>query len=208
MRKRDLIAWQAIIIAALTGLAAGCALSTTDNEGPISSINAETYTVSLPVASDWVCDRVAAREEAGKGPGTMCGRQLGERTIMAAAVEEFSEEVAAAHAGEPAAAVLAFIGEVEAEARRARGDEIVTFSGVPAEQVTERAGTACSGYREETVDLQGSTRTVVRSLICIDPRTRRPIRLTYLEEFPAPAGQTRPAFEAEASEFFGGLRFL
>ena len=206
MRKRDLMRRQAIGVA-LAALAAGC---TSDMSGgpAVSSIDAETYTVTLPPASDWVCEPVPANEEAGKGPGTVCGRELGDRTVIAAATEEFSAEVAAEHAGKPAAALLTLIGEAEAEERRARGDAVVAFSSLPAPEIAGRAGTACSGYRRETVDRQDNTRTVLRSLLCIDPRTRRPIRLSYFEEFPAATPQPRPVFEAEADEFFRTLRFL
>lgn len=209
MQKRDFAAWRAAIGAALAGLATvGCASTTTDAVGSASSIEADTYVVTLPAASDWACERVAADEGAVRNPSIVCRRQLGDdRMVMAAAGEEFSEEAAAPHAGESPATVLAFIGEVEAKERRARGDEIIAFSSMAAEHVTERVGTACSGYREETVDRQVRARTVIRSLICIDPRTRRPVRLTYLEEFSDAARQPRPAFETEAHQFFEGLQF-
>jgi hypothetical protein len=209
MPKRDFAAWRAAIGAVFAGLTTvGCASDTTDAAGSASLIKADTYVVTLPTASDWVCERVAADEEAVRNQSIVCVRQLrDDRMVMAAAGEEFSEEEATAHAGEPPAAVLAFIGEVEAKERRARGDEVIAFSSMAAEHVAERAGTACSGYRQETIDRQVRARTIIRSLICIDPRTRRPVRLTYLEEFPDVASQPRPAFETEANQFFEGLQF-
>jgi len=206
MKEMHFVPWPVAIGLALA-FAVGCVSNATDAQAP-TAIETDTYVAVLPPAPDWECEPLAANEADGTGPGTVCGRQLeGNRTVVAAAVEEFSEEIAAQYANEAATAVLAVISEAQAEQRRARGDEVLAFSDTATGYATERAGATCLGSREETIDRGASTRAITRTFVCIDPGTRRPIRLTYLEEFPDAAG-SRPTFETEANQFFEGLRFL